>query len=100
MQLAQKRQSGRGLPLEQDDDEREGPPRLHPAVERLVIFGNLPFADAGFADEQNEGVRLGDLLGELRGPGAAGAQVSRARRRRLTPASLRSMAALSRSASV
>jgi hypothetical protein len=77
VQLAQKRQSGRGLPLDEDDDEQEGSPRLHPAVERLVIFGNLPFADAGFAEEQNEGVRRGQCLGKLRGPGAAGAQARR-----------------------
>ena len=57
--------------------EREPPPRLHPAVERLVIFGDLPLADACFADEQNESVRLGQFLGELRGPGAAGAQARR-----------------------
>ena len=48
--------------------------RLHPAVERLVIFGNLPFADAGFAEEQNGGVRLSQFLSKLRGPAAAGAQ--------------------------
>src|SRR5271166_5154932 len=77
MQLAQERQPGRGLPFDEDDDEREGPPRLHPAVERLVIFGDLPLADAIGPNEQNEGVRLGELLSELVGPGAAGAQVRR-----------------------
>ena len=49
--------------------------RLRPAVERLVIFGHLPFADAGLADQQNESGRLRDFLGELGRPGAAGAQV-------------------------
>jgi hypothetical protein len=43
----------------------------------IVIFGSLPFADAGFAQEQNEGVRLGQFLGKLSGPGAAGAQARR-----------------------
>ena len=75
VQLAQKRQARRDLPLEQNDDQRERPPRLHPALERLVVFGNLPLADAVFADKQNEGVRRGQFLGELRGPGTAGAQV-------------------------
>jgi hypothetical protein len=73
VQLPQEWQPRRGLPVEQDDDEREGPPRLDPAVERLVIFWDLPLADAGAADEQNEGVRFGELLGELVSPGAAGA---------------------------
>ena len=77
MQLPQERQTGRGLPVEQDDDEREGAPRLHPPVERLVIFGDLPLADAMFADEQKEGVRLSEFLRELIRPGAAGAQVRR-----------------------
>ena len=62
----------------------EGLPRLHPAVERLVIFGDLPFADARFADEQDEGARRGDLLGKLCGPRAARAQVRRRGRRRWT----------------
>src|SRR5277367_34431 len=75
MQLTEKRQARRGLPLKQDDDEREGSRRLHPAVKRLVILWDLPLADAGFADEQNEGVRLGELLDELLSPRAAGAQI-------------------------
>jgi hypothetical protein len=51
-----------------------------------------------FADEQNEGVRLGDLLGQLRGPGPAGAQV-RWGEETLDAGSLRSIAPLSRPAS-
>jgi hypothetical protein len=78
MQLAQERQAGRGLPVEQDDDKRKLLPSLHyPAIERLVIFGDLPFADAVLADQQNEGVRLSERLSKLIRPGAAGAQVRR-----------------------
>ena len=54
MQLAQERQAGRGLPLEQHDDERERRLCLRPAVERLGIFGKLPIAKAPFAHQQNE----------------------------------------------
>ena len=75
MQLAQKRQPRRGLALEHHDNERKSPLRLHPLIERLVVFGHLPFADAGFADEQDESGRVGDFLRQLRRPGAAGAQV-------------------------
>ena len=75
MQLPQERQAGRGLPFEQDDDEREIGRRLHPFVERLVIFEHLPSVRRPFADEQNESGRLGDFLGELGRPGAAGPQV-------------------------
>ena len=71
MQLAQEWEARRDLPFEQDDDEREGPARLHPAVERLVRLWDSPLADAGFADEENEGVRFGQLLGELISPRAA-----------------------------
>ena len=75
VQLAQERQTGRDLPFNQNDDEREGPPGLHPTAERLEIFGDLPIADAAFADEQNEGGRPSEFLGELIGPGPAGAHV-------------------------
>jgi hypothetical protein len=77
VQLAQERQAGRGLPLEQHDDERERRLRLRPAVERLVVFRRLPFADSGVADEQNEGCRLRDRVGKLSGPGTASAQTRR-----------------------
>ena len=46
MQPPQERQAGRGLAFEQDYDEREIGRRLDPLVERLVIFEHLPFADA------------------------------------------------------
>jgi hypothetical protein len=75
VQLSQERQSRRFLHVDQDDDKREGLPRLHPAIECLVILWDLPLADAGLADEQNEGVRFGELPGKLVSPRAAGAQV-------------------------
>jgi hypothetical protein len=75
VQLPQKRQARRTLSFEQHHDERECSARLDPSVERLVIFGNLPLADAGRADEQNEGGCFGDFLSQLRGPRSAGAQV-------------------------
>ena len=75
MQLAQKRQAGRGLPFEQHHNERKCSSRLHPFVERLVVFGHLPFADASWADQQNEAGRIGDFLRKLRRPGTAGPQV-------------------------
>ena len=63
MQLAQERQTRRGLAFKQHQDDREIG-RLHPLVERLVVFKHLPVADALLANQQDEGVRLRDLLGE------------------------------------
>ena len=40
-----------------------------------MVFRYLPFADAGRADEQNETGGFGDLVSELRRPGASSAQV-------------------------
>ena len=77
VQLAQERQARRGLPFEQQHDERKCSPRVHPFVERLVVFGHLPFADARWADQQNEGGRFGDFLRKLRRPRSAGAQMRR-----------------------
>ena len=77
VQAADEGQARHRLAFEQHHDQRKVGRRLHPAVERLVIFGHLPLPDAGFADQQNESVRVGDLLGELRRPRAAGAQMCR-----------------------
>ena len=63
MQAAQEGQTGRGLAFKQhqDDGEIRG---LYPLVERLVVFKHLPIADTPLANQQDEGVRLRDLLGE------------------------------------
>ena len=74
--------------------------RLHPAVERLVIFGHLPFADAGFADEQNEGVSPPRVSSASCAVQAPPARRFEGAKKTLDAGSLRSMAALSRSASV
>ena len=63
MQSAQERQAGRGLPFEQHQDDGEIR-ELYPLVERLVVFKHLPIADTLLAHQQDEGVRLRDLLGE------------------------------------
>ena len=73
MQLPQERQAGRGLAVEQHEHHREGC-FLHAPVDRLAVFGDLPGAEPPLADQQNEGRRLGDFLGEFRKPIAAGAQ--------------------------
>jgi hypothetical protein len=63
----QERQAGRGLAFQQHQDERKFR-RLDALVERLVVFIDLPVAQAPLADQQNESVRRGDFLGELRRP--------------------------------
>jgi len=64
VQSAQERQTRRGLPLEQNQDEwKTG--ELYPLFECLVIFSFLPIADAFLAHQKNEGVRSRDLLGQL-----------------------------------
>ncbi len=75
MQLAQERQPGCGLAFEQHHDQRKFSSRIGPFVERLVVFGHLPFADAFGADQKDEGGRLGDFPRELLRPGAAGPQM-------------------------
>ena len=37
---------------------------LYPLLERLVVFEFLPISDTFVAHQQDEGVRLRDLLGE------------------------------------
>ena len=76
MQLAQERQPRRGLAVEQHQHDREFR-RLHALVEGLVIFEHLPGAEALLADQQHEGVRFVDLLGERRLPEAPGPQARR-----------------------
>ena len=75
MQLAKKWKARRGLPFQQDDDERKFSVRLDPLVERLVVFRHLPLADAGLADKQNESCCVSDFLGKLYGPRTARSQV-------------------------
>ena len=65
---------GRGLPFEQHNNEWKIR-RLHPLVERFVVFIDLPVAEAALSNQQNERGRLRDFLGKLRRPGTAGAQV-------------------------
>jgi hypothetical protein len=45
VKLAKKRQAGRSLPLEQQQDDREirG---AYPLIERLIVFEDLPIADS------------------------------------------------------
>jgi hypothetical protein len=74
VQLAQERQTGRGLPRKQHQNDREIR-RLHPPVERLVIFGHLPVAEPPLTHQENETCRIRDFLRELRGPETAGPQV-------------------------
>ena len=63
MQAAQERQTRRGLPFEQHQNDGEIS-ELYPLVECLVVFKLLPVADTLLAHQQDEGVRLRDLLGE------------------------------------
>ena len=77
MHLSQERQAGCGLPFQQHYNERKFSPRVHPFVERFIIFGHLPLADARWTDQQNETGRISDFLRKLRRPGAAGSEVRR-----------------------
>ncbi len=73
VQLAQKRQPRGRLAIEKDEyDGKIG--FLHAAVERLIIFGDLPGSEPLLSDQQNEGRRFGDFLGEFRKPIAPRAQ--------------------------
>ena len=63
MQAAQEGQTRRGLSFEQHQDDGEIR-KLYPLIERLVVFKHLPIADTLFAHQEDEGVRLHDLLGE------------------------------------
>ena len=74
MQLPQERQAGRGLPFEQHHNKRKIG-RLHPLVERLIVFEYLPIAEAPLADQQNESRCIGDFLGKLGRPETARRQV-------------------------
>ena len=67
----QELQAGSLLLFQQHDDEREIGRLLlprRPLIERLVIFEFLPIADAFFADQQYESVRLRNFVGELLRP--------------------------------
>jgi len=63
VQAAQKGQTRRGLPFKQHQNDGEIS-ELYPLFERLVVFKFLPVANTLLADQQDEGVRLRDLLGE------------------------------------
>ena len=91
VQLPQERQPRRWLTFEQHEHDREVG-LLHPPVERLVVLHRLPRADALLADQQDEGCCLGDFLGKLRQPEAAGAQAL-GREKERASASLRRSAA-------
>ena len=58
-------QAGRGLPFEQQNNERKCSPRIYPFVERFIVFGDLPFPDASLTNQENESCCLSDLLGKL-----------------------------------
>ena len=76
VQLAQKRQTRGRLAIEKHKhDWKIG--FLHAAIERLVIFGDLPGSEPLLSDQQNEGRRFGDFLGDLRKPIAPRAQALR-----------------------
>src|SRR4051812_23363406 len=55
VQLAQERQSGGGLPLEEEDDDREGG-LSHVPFKGFVVLGKLPVPQTLFTDEEDEGV--------------------------------------------
>jgi len=88
VQLPQKRQPRRRLTVEQHEDDGEVM-LLDAAVECFVVLHRLPWADAVFAHQQDEGRRLGDLPSKLREPQAPGAQALRRKKylcfRILTP---------------
>jgi hypothetical protein len=63
MEAAQEGQTRRGLAFKQHQDDGEIR-KLYPLVERLVVFKQLPIADTPLANQQDEGVRLRDLIGE------------------------------------
>jgi hypothetical protein len=63
MQAAQEGQTRRGLAFRQHQDDGEIR-ELHPLVERLVVLKHLPIAGPPFAYQQDESVRLRDLIGE------------------------------------
>ena len=73
MQLPQERQAGCRLAVEQHEHHREVL-LLHAPVDRLVIFGDLPGADAILADQQDKGRCFSDFLDEFGQPEAARAQ--------------------------
>jgi hypothetical protein len=74
VQPSQEWQTGRGLSFQQHHDDRKRG-LLYPSVERFVIFEHLPRADALLTHQQDESIRRGDLLRELRRPEATGAIV-------------------------
>jgi hypothetical protein len=76
VQLPQERQSRRGLTIEEQEHHREVL-LFHAAIERFVIFHRLPWADALFADQQDEGCRFSDLPSEFRNPQAPSSQFFR-----------------------
>ena len=73
MKLPQEWQPRRWLTFEQQEHDRKVG-LLHPPVERFVVLHRLPRADALLAHQQDEGCCLGDFLGKLRQPEAAGTQ--------------------------
>src|SRR5262249_8910068 len=76
MQATEEGQTRRGLSFKQhqDDGEIRG---FYPLVERLVVFKHLPIANTPLAHQQDEGVRLRDLIGERFRPEAPRAQTRR-----------------------
>jgi hypothetical protein len=74
VQSPQERQPGRRVPFEQHEHEREVV-GLHPAFERFEIFQHLPRTDARLAHQEDEGVCIGNLGRQLRGPKPARAHL-------------------------
>ena len=65
VELTQKWQTRRGLPLEQHHNDWEIR-RFRALVERLIIFEDLPRAQTLLSDQQHKGCGLSDLLGKHR----------------------------------
>ena len=99
MQLAQERQTGRGLAFEQHQDDWEISDPLRCLSSASSYSSHLPIADAPLADQQDEGVRLRDFLGERFLTKSLRRAGSRARRTPERQYPCAQVAALSRSAS-
>ena len=64
MELTQKGKSRRRLALKQHEYDREIR-RLHPAIERLIIFHDLPGTETIFADDQRKRGSIGNALASV-----------------------------------
>lgn len=95
MQPSKEREPRRRLPFKEHKDYREVG-RLHPPVERLVVFEHLPLANAVLADQEDESVASVISWASCADQKPPAFRLVGAKKT-LTP--LRSMASLSRTAS-